>query len=347
MKRTTREVALFVGGELVGDAGVVITGINSIEDAVSGDLTFANTPKHVRLIEKTNASCVITPKTVEKSSKTIIRTENPSMAFAKILNLIQSKAVKHPQGIHPSAIIDKGASLGKNTAVGAGAVISGTAKVGDNTVIYAGSYIGPGAKIGSSCVVYPNVVVGERISIGNNCVIHSGTIVGTDGFGYHQVEDKHIKIPQLGTVVIEDDVEVGSCVTIDRATLGQTVIGKGTKIDNLVQIAHNVKIGPNCVIVAQTGISGSSTLGRNVMLGGQVGLTDHISLGDKVMVGAKGGVTNSFPAGSIVIGIPAKPYQEARKIIAATSRLPQLTKRVAELEKKLTDLEKNPAKKFK
>lgn len=338
--KTAGEIAELVGGELIGEEALIITGINSIEDAKKGDLAFANNPKHVRLIDRTAASCVITPKDAGGSGKTIIRTENPSLAFAKILSLIYPEEAKHPRGVHLSAIIEEDVSLGKDVSIGAYSVVSRGAGIEDNTVIYSGCYIGPKTKIGKSSIIYPGVVIRDGMVIGNNVIVHSGTIIGTDGFGYHQAGEKHLKIPQVGKVVIEDDVEIGSCVTIDRATLGETRIGRGTKIDNLVQIAHNVKIGENCILVGQTGISGSSSLGKNVMLGGQAGLTDHISLGDKVMVAAKGGVSKSFPAGSVVIGIPARPYREARKIVAATARLPNLIKRIRELEKKIAELEK-------
>ena len=344
MNKTAKEIAELVNGELLGEPDILITGVNSIEEAKKGDITFADNPKHVQLIEKTNASCVVAPKEVAKSSKTIIRTENPTLAVAKILSLIFPEESRHPKGIHPTAIVEKEARLGRDVSLGAYSVVCEGAKIGDGSVVYSGSFVGPKSEMGGSCVIYPGVVIRDRIKIGNRVIIHSGSVIGTDGFGYRQVGDKHMKIPQVGTVVIEDDVEIGSCVTVDRATLGETRIGSGTKIDNLVQIAHNVKIGPNCIIVAQTGISGSSTLGRNVMLGGQVGLTDHISLGDKVMVGAKGGVSKSFPAGSIVIGIPARPYEEARKIVAATGRLPHLIKRIGELEKKIEELEKKLSK---
>ena len=342
MKKTAKEVAQLIGGEVVGQEDLVITGINSIEDAKQGDLTFADSKKHAQFIEKTNASCVITTKNIEKSSKTIIRTENPSLAFAKILSMLYDLKVKHPRGIHSSAIIEKGVSLGKDVSIGACSVISEGSQIGDKTVIYPGCYVGPRTKIGSSCVIYPQTVIRDGMVIGNKVIIHSGSVIGADGFGYHQLEGKHIKVPQIGNVVIEDDVEIGSCVTIDRATLGQTVIGQGTKIDNLVQVAHNVKLGKNCILVSQAGISGSCKLGDNVILGGQVGVVDHVSLGDKSMVAAKAGVTKSFPSGTILIGVPAKPYREGKKILAASARLPHLMKKIEDLDRKIKELEKKP-----
>ena len=340
VQKTAKEIAEIVNGELLGKADLIISGVNSIEEAGAGDLAFADNPKHARLIEKTGASCIITSRGIEKSSKTIIRTENPAVAFTKVLSLLYPREAVHPKGIHSTAVIGKNAQIGKDVSVGAYSVISEGVLIGDKSVVYSGCYVGPRSKIGKSCVVYPGVVIRDRMIIGDRVIVHSGTVIGADGFGYHQAGDRHIKIPQVGEVLIEDDVEIGSCVTIDRATLGRTVIGRGTKIDNLVQVAHNVKIGENCILAGQTGISGSSTLGKNVMLGGQAGLTDHISLGDKIMVGAKAGVTKSFPAGSIILGIPARPYREARRIIAAAARIPHFIKKIAELEKRIADLEK-------
>ena len=340
LNKTAKELAQFIEGELVGKEDLVITGVNSIEDARDGDLTFAASEKHRQLIEKTNASCVVTTEDVKSSSKTIIRTKNPAVAFAKILSLVSPEGARHPKGIHPTAVLEKTAVVGKDVSIGAYSVISEGVEIGDGSVIYAGCYVGPKSKIGSSTVIYPGVVVRDRMIIGSRVIIHSGTIVGTDGFGYHQVGAKHMKIPQVGIVVIEDDVEIGSCVTIDRATLGKTVIGKGTKIDNLVQIAHNVKLGENCILAGQAGIAGSSRLGRNTMLGAQAGVVDHATLGEKVMGAAKAGVSKSYPAGSIVLGIPARPYREAKKIMAASGRLPHIIQKVNELEKKIKDLEK-------
>ena len=340
MNKTAKEVAQLIDGELVGREDIVITGVNSIEDAREGDLTFADNKKHCQLIEKTAASCVVTPEGIKVSSKTIIRTKNPLMAFAKVLSFLYPQGAKHPKGIHSTAIIEKGVGLGKDVSLGAYSVISEDVQIGDGTVIYPGCYIGPGSKIGSSAVIYPSVTIKDRMIIGSRVIIHSGTAIGTDGFGYRQVEGKNMKVPQVGIVVIEDDVEIGSCVTVDRATLGQTVIGKGTKIDNLVQVAHNVKIGANCILAGQAGIAGSSRLGRNVILGAQVGITDHASLGDRVMVAGKSGVSKSFPDGSIIFGIPARPLREAKRIVAASGRLPHLAQKISELEKKIVELEK-------
>jgi UDP-3-O-[3-hydroxymyristoyl] glucosamine N-acyltransferase len=220
-------------------------------------------------------------------------------------------------------------------------VICDNARVGDGTIIYPYCYIGKGAETGNNCIFYPNTVIRERVIIGNRVIIHPGTVIGGDGFGYDTQRDgTHFKIPQLGTVVIEDDVEIGACVTVDRARFDKTVIGKGSKIDNLCQIAHNVIIGPHCLIAAQSGISGSTKLGRNVVFGGQVGVADHVTLGDFVMAGAKTGISKSFPAKTVLFGYPAKQIEKARELIASLGLLPKLYERVRALEAKIKELEK-------
>jgi UDP-3-O-[3-hydroxymyristoyl] glucosamine N-acyltransferase len=259
------------------------------------------------------------------------------MALSKAIELITPDKVPHPKGVHASAVIAKNASVGTNAAVGAYAVIDTGAVIGDNTVIYPFAYIGKNAKIGGDCIIYPHVTIREDIMIGNRVIIHPGSVVGSDGFGYDTKPDgSHAKIPHLGTVVIEDDVEIGACVTIDRARFEKTVIGKGSKIDNLVQIAHNVKIGPYCLIAGQSGISGSSELGRNVVFAGQVGMADHAKLGDFAVAGAKTGIPKkSYPPKTVLFGYPAKPIDKAKEIIASTALLPKLFERVRVLEEKL------------
>jgi UDP-3-O-[3-hydroxymyristoyl] glucosamine N-acyltransferase len=246
---------------------------------------------------------------------------------------------KHFQGVHKSALLGKDVKLGKNAALGAYVVVDDGAQIGDNAVIYPGCFIGRQAKIGNNVLIYPNVSIRERVSIGNNVIIHSGTVIGSDGFGFVEVNGKHHKIPQVGTVEICDDVEIGANVTIDRARFDKTVIGRGTKIDNLVQIAHNVVIGENCLIVAQVGISGSTTIGNNVILAGQAGLVGHITVGDKARVTAKSGVIKSIPAGAMFAGYPARPFLENQKSHAHVHNLPKMFDLVKELKKKIESLE--------
>ena len=340
MPKTSREIAEFIDGELVGSGDIRIESINGINEAGEGDLSFIISPKYENLIESTRASCVIVPKNITAThKKPLIKVDNPSLVFSKIIELLIPEAVPHPKGIHVSAIISKNAAIGKNVSIGPYAVIEDGASIGDNTIIYPFCYIGKKTRIGEGCLLYPNVTIRERIIVGNRVAVHSGTIIGSDGFGYDTQKDgTHFKIPQLGVVVIEDDVEIGACVTIDRARFSKTVIGKGSKIDNLVQIAHNVITGPNCLIAAQSGISGSSELGRNVVLGGKVGVADHLKLGDFVMAGAGSGISKSFPANTTVFWYPAKPVDKARDIIASIGLLPKLFKRVRALEAEVKEL---------
>lgn len=339
MHKTLREIAVFVGGEVIGDADVVITGASGIKEAKDGDITFVANPKYTSLISKTKASAIVVSRDTMPSDKPIIRTDNPSLAFAKIISFVYPQEANRPKGIHPSVMMGKGVSLGKDTGIGAYVVIEDGVVIGDNTVVYSGSFIGHNTKIGSDCIIYPNVSIRERISIGNRVIIHSGTVIGSDGFGFANVEGLHYKIPQIGIVEIEDDVEIGANVAVDRARFDKTVIGKGTKIDNLVQIAHNVVIGRNSIIVSQAGISGSTVIGNNVILAGQAGLVGHISVGDGAVVAAQGGVTKSVPPNTMVSGYPAKPHNIAIKVNACVQNLPRLYKIVDELKKKIEDLE--------
>lgn len=333
--RRLAEVAQWIGGVVVGDGDTRITGLSGIREASRGHLTFIADSKYLHLLNGTKASAVITSKDVRSAPLPIVRTENPSLAFAKLASLSHPASKGRLHGVSPKSLIGKRVRLGHGAAVQAFAVMEDDSEIGDRTVVYAGCYIGREARIGSDCLIYPNVTIREQVEVGHRVIIHSGTVIGSDGFGFNTVQGVHHKIPQIGTVLIEDDVEIGANVTIDRARFGRTVIGKGTKVDNLVHIAHNVVIGPNCMLVAQAGISGSTTLGRNVVLAGQAGVVGHITIGDNVMVGGQAGVTKSIPAGERVWGLPAKPLARAKQVNAALQRLPELYKKVEELEKRL------------
>lgn len=339
MQKTLEEIATIIGGEVVGDGRVIITGICGIKEAKEGDLTFVANSRYLNLMDDTQASAIITSREVKKAPKPIIRTDNPSLAFAKMVSLIAPNQTKHPQGIHPTAIIGQEVKLSQNVAIGAYTVIEDNVEIGVGTIIYAGVYIGHHTTIGQETLIYPQVAIRERVEIGSRVIIHSGTIIGSDGFGFAAVQGIHHKIPQIGTVTIEDDVEIGANVTIDRARFGKTVIGKGTKIDNLVQVAHNVVVGENSILVAQTGISGSTTIGKNVILAGQSGIVGHIEIGDNTVVAGKAGVTKSIPANSCVSGFPAKPHHLAKRINAFIQRLPNLFKSVSDLEDKIKKIE--------
>jgi UDP-3-O-[3-hydroxymyristoyl] glucosamine N-acyltransferase len=339
MKKTLKEIAELVGGEVIGDDKVVITGVSGIKEAVSGDITFLANAKYLPFIDRTRASAIITSKDVKSAVKPIIRTENPSLAFTKIVSLASPIELKHPKGIHPTVIMGKNVSLGKDVAIGPYAVIGDNASIGDKTIVYPGCFVGHDSKVGADTILYANVSICQYVTIGDRVVIHNGSVIGSEGFGFVTIDGVHHRLPQVGTVIIEDDVEIGANVTIDRARFDKTVIGKGTKIDNLVHLAHNVIIGQNCFIVAQVGVSGSTTVGNNVILAGQVGTVGHINIGDNVIVMAQSGVSKSIPADTTVWGTPAKPERIAKHVNACVHNLPRLYDTVSELKKKIEELE--------
>ncbi|MFA5100235.1 MAG: UDP-3-O-(3-hydroxymyristoyl)glucosamine N-acyltransferase, partial [Candidatus Omnitrophota bacterium] len=250
--------------------------------------------------------------------------------------------VRHPSGVHRAAVVAQGVSLGNNVGIGACAVIEEGVSIGDNTVIYPNCFIGRNTVIGSNTIVYSNVSVRENIHIGNNVIIHAGSVIGSDGFGFVTVGGIHHKIPQVGTVIIEDDVEIGANCTIDRARFDKTVIGQGTKLDNMVHIAHNVVTGKNCLIVAQVGVSGSTTIGNNVILAGQVGVVGHVKIGDNTIVMAKSGISKDVPENSLLWGVPAKPLNEEKKLLVYINGLPKMHQTIKDLKSRIEKLETNP-----
>lgn len=340
MHKKLKEIAKFVNGELVGDGEITVNGVSGINEAKEGELSFILSSEYAHLINLTRASCVVVPKDIKPiSNKPLIKVENPPIAFSQVIEFLLPDRIPHPKGIDKTAIVSKDATLGRSVALGPYVVIESGAVIGDNTIIYSFVYIGKNTRIGKNCLLYPNVTIREEITVGNRVTIHPGTVVGSDGFGYNTQRDgTHVKIPQLGTVVIEDDCELGACVTVDRARFTKTVIGKGTKIDNLCQIAHNVTIGPYGLIAAQSGISGSVEIGRNAVFGGQVGVVDHVKVGDFVRVSAQSGITKSFPSNSVLYGMPARPQSKAREIVASVGLLPKLYERVRALENKIKEL---------
>lgn len=339
MKKTLKEIAQLIDGSVVGDENVEICGVCGIKEAKQGDITFIANPKYISLMNHTNASAIITTPDVKKAPKPLILAENPSLAFAKLLSLVSPNETVRYVGVHPTAVIGENVSFGKNVSVQPYVVIEDNSEIGDNTVIGSGVFIGNHTNIGNDTVIYPHVSIREKVIVGDRVIIHSGTVIGSDGFGFATVKGLHHKIPQIGTVIIEDDVEIGSNVTIDRARFDKTLIKHGTKIDNLVQIAHNVVIGENSIVVAQTGISGSTIIGKNVILAGQTGIIGHISIGDNAVVAAQAGVTKSVPENTCVSGYPAKPHKKAKRINACVQKLPDLYKLVNKLEEKIAALE--------
>jgi len=333
------EIAEFLGGELEGNGSIEITGIAGLEESQPGHITFLANPKYKPKLYTTRASAAIVTKEIRLDRLALVKVDNPYLAFAKVIPLF-SRTEPPPMGVHPSFIAGEGGSIGQNCRILPYVVAGRRVKIGDRTTIYSGVYLGDDVVLGEDVTIYPNVTILHNVQIGNRVIIHSGTVIGSDGFGFVPQTQVYHKIPQIGTVVIEDDVEIGANVTIDRATLGKTHIRRGVKIDNLVQIAHNVVIGEDSLIVAQVGISGSTRVGRNVILAGQVGLVGHIEIGDQVKVGAQSGVTKSIPPNSVVSGSPAVEHNLWKKSQVSLLKLPELMKAVRDLEQRVRELEK-------
>jgi UDP-3-O-[3-hydroxymyristoyl] glucosamine N-acyltransferase len=344
LKKTLKDLAAIVNGKIIGDPKTVITGVSGIKEAREGDISFLANGRYSYLLEETNASAVLVSRDFnpgEDRKRSFIVVDNPSLSFTKVVELIAPSPVKFKPGISDKCHIGKNVRLGKDVHIAPFAVLEDNSSVGDRTIVCAGAYVGHETTIGSDCFIYPNVSIRERIVIGSRVIIHCGAVVGSDGFGFSTVQGIHHKIPQIGNVVIEDDVEIGANVTIDRARFDRTIIRKGTKIDNLVQIAHNVDVGENTIIVAQTGIAGSTTIGKNVILAGQSGVIGHVKIGDNAVVAARAGVINEIGKGEVVSGYPALPHGKTKRIQIAMRKLPDLLKKVSELEKKIEKLEKN------
>src|SRR5262245_41656513 len=335
MSLTLKELATESGGELVGDPTLKINGAASLGEATPGEISFFTNRKYVGLLRKTRASALFVPPDFsEPIDAAQIRVSNPTKAFEQVVLKFAPKPITFAPGIHPSAVVDESAQVGDRVSIQPLAVIEAGAKIGADTIIGAGSYVGHETIIGTACHIYPHVTIRERNRIGSRVIIHSGAVIGADGFGFEMVDGRQQKIQQLGIVQIDDDVEIGANTTVDRARFGRTWIQQGVKIDNLVQIAHNVVIGKNSVIVAQTGISGSTRVGERVMMGGQVGIVGHLEIADGTIIAAQSGIAKSL-AGGVWFGSPAVPLAERKQQIAWIHRLGKLFARVKEIEKKL------------
>lgn len=333
-----REFAETVDGIIHGDAGTELTGAASIGDASAGDITFLSSPKYLELARNCRASCIIVKKYLPELPVAQIVVANPSYAFAQALKIFFPPSV-FPPGVREQAFVAEGASVSEGATILPFAHVSEGARIGDGTVVHAGVFVGRDAAIGSQCLLFPNVTVGERTIIGNRVIIHPGAVIGSDGFGYVFEKGEHHKIPQVGSVVIEDDVEIGANVTIDRATTGRTVIGKGTKIDNLVQVAHNVRIGRHSLIVAQVGIAGSTEIGDYVTLAGQVGVADHAVIESGTIAGGQSGLSGHVAKGSYT-GSPAIDHRTWLRAQALFAKLPEMHRKLKELEEKIERIEK-------
>ncbi len=334
------DIAKELGGELSGDPEIEITGLAGIREAGPGEITFLGDRKYESWLGKTRAAAIIIDRGHPFNGRPVIRVEDPYDAFRRVMEIMGNRRSAIPVGVHASVEMGSQVRLGEGVAIGPNVVIGDRCTIGDSTTIMPGTVIGPAVRIGSHCLVYPNVVIREDTVIGDRVIVHAGAVIGDDGFGFLTREGKHSKVPQLGRVVIEDDVEIGSNTCIDRATLGETRIRRGTRIDNLVQVAHNVSVGENSILCAQVGIAGSTRIGNGVTLAGQVGVVGHIEIGDGVMVGAQGGVTKTIPPGAQVSGYPAAPHGLAKRIYASMRRLPDLLKEVRLLRERVERLER-------
>lgn len=336
-----RKIAEILNGTIEGNREIEISGVGKIETAVTSEVTFISNPLYEKFFDTTNAGAVIVSKEFNVKKKrediTIVRVDDPYLSFLKLLELFESEKAEISSGISENSFIDIDAEISEGVYIGNFVSVGKNCKIGENTKIYPGCIISDGVIIGANCIVYPHVIIYKECKIGNNVIIHSGTVIGSDGFGFAKQEDGHYKkIPQTGTVVIEDNTEIGSNCSIDRATIGETKIGKGVKLDNQIQVAHNVEIGEDTVIAAQVGIAGSTKIGKRCMIGGQSGLVGHITICDDVIIGASVGVAKSIDKPGIYIGYRARPQRESLKTDIYIKNLNKLELRIQELEKKLS-----------
>ncbi|MGC9942242.1 MAG: UDP-3-O-(3-hydroxymyristoyl)glucosamine N-acyltransferase [Verrucomicrobiota bacterium] len=331
---TTAEIAQLLAGEVLGDANTQLTGLAAADLARPGDLTFAETDEYFAAAENSSATAIIAGKNSTSQKKILIRVASPRIAFAKALAFFFPEP-KFAAGTHPSAVIAATAQVDPTAHIGPHCTVGERVRIGAHSVLQANNFVGDDAVLGDGTNLFPNVTIYARSQIGKRVRIHAGTVIGSDGFGYVFDTGFHRKIPQVGKVVIGDDVEIGSNTSVDRGALGSTVIGKGTKIDNLVQVGHNVEIGEHSILCAHVGIAGSAKLGNFVVLAGQVGIAGHLKLGNQVTVGSKSGVMHNIPDGQTWLGIPAQPDKQAKRVVIAVQRLPDLLKKVAAWEKKL------------
>lgn len=346
MEKTLKELAQLVGGEVVGNGEVKIRGVAPIEDAREGEITFIAHPRYLPQLNQTLASAVIASPNVSETDKPLLRVANPYLAFAKILQVYAHRPYK-PGGVDQQAWISPTATMGKDVSLYPFVYVGDHAEIGNRVVLFPGVFVGDSAVIGDDTIVYANVCIYGGCRIGKRVMLHSGVVIGGDGFGFTKDGRRNVKIPQVGIVEIEDDVEIGANTTVDRSAMGRTIIRRGVKIDNLVQIAHSVTIGENSLIVAQVGIAGSTKIGANVILGGQVGVGDHIEIGDNVMVGPQSGVAKNIPPNQVVSGTPAISHKDQLRAVMTFPKLPEMRRKIGHLEARVRDLEEKQTRKRK
>lgn len=331
-----KEIATLIDGKVIGDKEVEITGVSGISDAKEGDITYLASTKWLKELKNSSASAVILKEYIEGIKKPQVTTKNPRYAFARLLFNFYAKPHSY-KGISEKAYVSDKAHIGHNVTIYPLSYISDGVKIGDETIIYPGVFIGENSVVGNDCLIYSNVTIRENVTVGSRVIVHAGAVIGSDGFGYVFERGMHQKIPQVGGVTVGDEVEVGANVTIDRATTGNTIIGKGTKIDNLVQIGHNVRLDENVILVAQVGIGGSSNIGDGVMIGGQAAIADHVTIEAGAMIGARSGVIGRVSK-DIYSGAPAIRHRDWLKTMAVFAKLPELNKKIKELEEEIKKL---------
>jgi UDP-3-O-[3-hydroxymyristoyl] glucosamine N-acyltransferase len=334
------QIAEYLKGELKGDGNIEIASLAKVESAEKGDITFISNPKYKKYLDSSKASAVVVDHKTGSIDLPHIIVKDAYMGFLFLLKLFEKSKLYSFNGISDKAFIAESAKCSANVSVAPSAYIGENVSIGENSIIYPGVIIMDNVAIGSDCTLYPNVSIREECVIGNNVTLHNGVVIGSDGFGFAPNGDSYEKIPQIGNVIIEDNVEIGANTVIDRATLGNTVIKKGVKLDNLIQIAHNCEIGENTVMAAQTGVAGSTIIGKNVTTGGQTAISGHVKVGDKVTAAGRTGITKDIPEKSIVMGLPALPIMQSKRIDVSVRHLPETVKRVSKLENELIELKK-------
>lgn len=337
------EISRAIGGSVIGSSDATVSGVSSLAEAGPTDLGYVASDRYIKAALESRAAAFVVGRDIPELSRPQILVQNPAYAFARIAATFFVSPVQS-RGIAEQIARGEGVEIGPQASIWPFVTLGDRCHIGARVTLYPGVFIGDDATIGDDTVLYPNVTVREGCRIGSRVIIHSGTVIGSDGFGYVQHEGRHHKIPQLGIVCIEDDVELGANVTVDRATFGRTVIKRGTKVDNLVQVAHNVSIGEHSILVAQVGIAGSTRLGHHVIVGGQAGLADHLEIGDQVMIAARSGVNRSLTGNQIVSGAPVMPHEVAMKAMAVIPRLPELRRQLRDLEQRMLDLERTQKK---
>lgn len=338
MELVLKKIAETVGGRVVGDDTIMITGVNALDAAGPGDLSFFVDRRFREDLKTTRASAVLVAEETELYQGTQVVVENAALAFAKVSGFFARPVPRYP-GISDRAVVHADSRTGKNVSIYPMAYVGSGTVIGDDTILFPGVFVGDRVRIGARTVIYPNVTIMEGCLIGNDVIIHPGVVVGSDGFGYVKDGSKSVKVPQTGIVQIDDHVEIGANCCIDRAALGKTWLKSGVKVDNLAQIAHNVVIGEDTLVLAQVGISGSVNVGREAILAGQVGIVDHVDIGDGVVIGPQSGIAKSVPAGEVLSGTPAMPHRLWLKTSSLIRRLPRTTKDIKGLEKRILKLE--------